>query len=184
MHYRKDISASRNNWVPFAVVSIWIFLIAFVLYQKIQYKSMMHTLTQEFPAILQKVNARGLITFAIYPRVGKAVGQPVVATLPDSLIDEFFDALDDARSYTPAGVTIASQDHLWFLEVSVGTERVQMECYISSRESNIVVGEFIGSKGAFQSRNLFQWYQTYSPRWLDLEETHDTKKEQQEGNEE
>jgi hypothetical protein len=171
MHFRKDTSASPNNWVPVAVVFIWIFLIGFVLYQKIQYRRTMHILTQEFSAALQQPNAHSLLTFAIYPRIVKAVGQPLVMTLPEPLIDKFFDALEDARPYARSGVTIASRDHQWFLEIAAGSTRIQMKCYIPSRQGNIVVGEFLGSKGAFQSRNLFQWYQKYSPRWLEPEKS-------------
>jgi len=50
--------------------------------------------------------------------------------------------------------------------MTIGNERLQMKCYIPSKEVNLVVGEFLGSKGAFQSHNLFDWYQKYRHRWL------------------
>ncbi len=169
MHFSKDASSSNSRIHIVIFASIWIFLVGFMLYQKIQYKKTMRTLTQEFPAVLQKANAKSLTTFVMYPKVGKAVGHAVVLTLPDPLIDAFFDALEDAHSYTRAGITVASQDHLWFLEMTIGNKRIQMKCYIPSKEGNIVVGEFLGSKGAFQSRHLFQWYQKYSHRWLETD---------------
>jgi len=67
-----------------------------MVYDKIQYTKTMRILTQKLPAIFQRTNARSLTTFVIYPRVVKTVGQPVVMTLPEPLIGEFFASLKDA----------------------------------------------------------------------------------------
>jgi len=153
--------------VPVVVVSIWIITLSLWGYQKIQYHKTIHTLTQELPTILQQANARSLTTFAIYPSAGKPVGTPVVLTLPDPLIDEFFKALNDVHSYAGSRVTVTSPAHNWFIEMMIGNEHLQIRCYIPSNErSKIVVGEFAGWNGSFQSRQLYQWYQTYSHRWL------------------
>ena len=167
MHWRKDVS-SHTSWIHYAIfASIWIVALGSSVYQKIQYHRTMHTLTQELPVVLQQANARSLTTFVIYPSAGKPVGTPVVLTLPDPLIDAFFEALNDARSYAPSGVTVTSPVHNWFIEIMIGNERLQIRCYIPSNEhSKMVVGEFIGWNGSFQSRQLYQWYQTYSHRWL------------------
>lgn len=146
-----------------------------------RYRSI-NMLTQEFPAILQQVNAKSLTAFVIYPRAGKPVGTSIVLALPAPLIDGFFEAIKDARSYVRSGLTIASLEHNWFIEIMMGEKRLQIRCCIPSNERNrVVVGEFLGSKGAFQSHQLYHWYQKYSHRWLEPEEEHDTNEEQQEG---
>jgi len=172
MYFRKDASSSNNRIHSVIFVSLWIFVIGSMVYNKIQYTRTVRILTQKLPAIFHRTNARSLTTFVIYPRVVKAVGQPVVMTLPDPLIDEFFAALKDARSYARSGVTVASWDHEWLVKMTIGNERLQMKCYIPSKEDNLVVGEFLGSKGAFQSHNLFYWYQKYNDRWLNPDEAH------------
>ncbi|GAK54525.1 hypothetical protein U14_05812 [Candidatus Moduliflexus flocculans] len=43
---------------------------------------------------------------------------------------------------------------------------IQIKFHIPYGQGHVVVGEFAGYQNAFQSRQLYQWYQTYSHRWL------------------
>ncbi len=129
------------------------------------YKKAIETLTS--------INAQHVTVFRIYPKVYRPFGEPVEFNTPDPIIDAFFQALTDLRSY-PTSRDTAYQEQTWFLEIATRDFMIQIAFYIPSQKGNIVVGEigeFSKSGGRydaeFQSRKLFQWYQKYKDRWLE-----------------
>lgn len=148
-------------------VLIIIGIVGYLLRSESKYDTKINALTSMEPQLVT--------VFKIYPRVGVPFGTPVTFQAPDPIIDEFFHALSDRHSYPISRDRIASRDHNWFLEVATeGIPTIQISFLIPSGKGDIVVGrlgklsETGGSYyGDFQSRELFQWYQTYSHRWLE-----------------
>ena len=123
---------------------------------------------------LLSIDAQQVTIFRIYPRVSlKPVGTPVIFTAPDPIIDDFFQALTDRRSY-PTSRDLVARDHNWLLEVAAeGVPTIQISFIIPHEKGRIVVGrigEFSANDhsydGDFQSQQLYSWYHTYSHRWL------------------
>jgi len=115
------------------------------------------------------------VTLMIYPRVSSLSGRAVTFRSPDPIVTEFWSALADIRRYWPNHDTISSRDHAWFVEIFAedGLIHIQMDFHIPSHKSSIVAGRIgtfssisMTNYGEFQSRQLYQWYQTYSHRWL------------------
>lgn len=111
-------------------------------------------------------------TFRLYPKVGTPYGTPKEFTVPDPLIDEFFQAISDHQSY-PLSRDSAEEGHSWFIEVADHEQMLQLSCYIPYQKGEIAVvmfGDFSETShsyyGTFQSHLLYQWFQTHSPRWL------------------
>lgn len=142
-----------------------ILILVMLIYGKSEYKTKINALTS--------MNPQHVTTFKIYSRVaGRPYRTPVTFNAPDPLIEEFFHALTDRRSY-PTSRDTAKVEQQWFLEVATGEIMIQIAFYIPYKKGDIVVGiignfsETGGSyDGDFQSRKLFQWYQKYSHRWL------------------
>ena len=116
--------------------------------------------------------------FAIYPATyPEILDSPALEiSIPDSMINEFFLAVDDARSYWLSPGSISSLSHVWFMEIMTEDRKIQISCYIPSQKRHTVLcdlGKFSATHasyyGEFQSQQLFQWYQIYSHRWLESE---------------
>jgi len=127
---------------------------------------------------LTSIKPEQVITLNIYAKASIPSGSPVKFRAPDLIIDDFLKALTDVHSYSPSRDTIASDEHIWFLEVFTKHIEVSISFDIPSGKGDIVVGTFgkFGTfatpYGSFQSQQLFQWYQKYSHRWLEpLENT-------------
>ena len=120
-------------------------------------------------ADLRSFDPQRVTSFRIYPRVIKPVGESITFNISESIISEFFQALKDISSYSPNHDT-AKKEENWYLEVTAEGDVFQIGFYIPYGKGNIAVGEFDGG-GEFQSRQLYQWYQTYSHRWLTPEGT-------------
>jgi hypothetical protein len=107
-------------------------------------------------------------TFRIYPKVEESVRASIEFSVPEPIIDEFFQSLRDIQAYLPNHDTVKLPEHTWFLEVSAkGIGKViHIHFYIPSRQGNIVVGQVVDGSTHFQSQQLFQWYQKYKDRWL------------------
>ncbi len=126
---------------------------------------------------LTSIDSSQVIKLRIYPKVNRPFGIPITFKTPDTIIDEFFQSLTDVRPYPTSRDTV-SQNQSWFLEVVTKECMFQIAFYIPYQKGNIVVGgvgKFSPSGGnyttEFQSRQLYQWYQTYSHRWLTPEGT-------------
>ena len=123
---------------------------------------------------ISQIQPHNITEFDIYPKLSTKLGNPISFKNQDQLIDNFFQSLRDLDSYKPNHDRVATREHTWILEIFAAGQSFQIRCYIpSSRKEKIVVGE-IGSfeikenygLGYFQSRQLYQWYQQYSHRWL------------------
>jgi hypothetical protein len=147
-------------------LSILAIVVGMVVYEKMQYKRIIRSLTS--------MNPQNINSFRIYRRFNQPIGVPEKFRTPDPIIDAFFQSLGDIRSYSPSHDTVASQDHSWFLEVATEGKMIQIHCYVPSDRGDLVVGELGEFReggggphyGWFQSRKLYQWYQTYKHRWL------------------
>ncbi len=152
------------------VIFLLIFLITFIgiqLHQEQEYKRILEKLTS--------MNLKEIKEFRIYPRVSFAPSKTYrTFDAFDPLIKDFFLSLSDMHSYSPSHDRVVSLDHSWFVELATTQDiRFQIGCYIPSQQGELVIGELATgySKnpqfyGKIQSRQLYQWYQTYSHRWL------------------
>ena len=104
-----------------------------------------------------------IVVFKIYPRFMNPTGTPVEFRYPDAMLKDFFHALSDIKSYHPTHDNIESLAHCWFLQVETLKNTTQIEFRIPSGKGQIVTGR-LNRLDWFQSRQLYQWYQTYSHR--------------------
>ena len=116
-------------------------------------------------ADLRSFDPQKVTSFKIYPRLTEPVGDSITFSISDPIVSDFFQALKDISSYSRNHDTVASWDHDWFLSISAENTMIQINFHIPYGRGNIVAGEFDGG-GEFQSRQLYQWYQQYSHRWL------------------
>ncbi len=128
--------------------------------------------------ILTSTNSQNVVEFKIYPRVIAPAGTPLEFSVTDQIVDAFFQSLKDVHPYPTSRDTVTSWDYNWFLEVYAKgwDDMIQIKFHIPSRNGDVVVGtlgEFHKTGGShdgqFQSQKLYQWYQRYSPRWLEPE---------------
>ncbi len=103
----------------------------------------------------------------------------IVADMPDSFLDQkmeeftqetammmgFFQAIEDMQFSAPKYKEFLAQ---WKIEIHAGATLVTVECSIPADDPTLVIGLIDSPVGYtyFQSRQLYQWYQTYSHRWL------------------
>ncbi|MCP4404320.1 MAG: hypothetical protein GY801_44350 [bacterium] len=127
---------------------------------------------------LQSLEPQEVSVFKIYPRISKPVNTPLVFRVPEPLIEDFFHALTDLSTYRYNHDTVQSPDHSWCLEVVAENAVFQVEFHIPVGRGNIVAVELgayrTGGTGYFQSRQLYHWYQKYSHRWLEPDESQPT----------
>ena len=123
---------------------------------------------------LKTIKPETVSSFKGYPNVGKPVGNPVVFEIPDSLMNDFFDALTDSRSYWPNHDT---GDSGCYVEIIAEDSTLHIGFYIPTRKPNVIVGNLsertrfgMIDYGFFQSQHLSQWYRKYSHRWLNTHE--------------
>jgi hypothetical protein len=148
------------------VLFIIVTVVSIIIWQTIQFYRTTHTLKSLSPLAIRELK--------IYPRVGSARGKPVIFSSPDTLIDQFLNALIDIRTYRGGSKGVMSFDHMWFIELETTEGRViQMPCHLPANGKKVVhgtVGRFyewgVVPYGDFQSQKMFQWYQQYSHRWL------------------
>ena len=78
---------------------------------------------------------------------------------------KFFQALEDMQFAAPKYKELVDQ---WSIQIRTGTTTVNIACSIPAEDPTMVVGLIDSDAGYsyFQSRKLFEWYQTYSHRWL------------------
>ncbi|GAK54527.1 hypothetical protein U14_05814 [Candidatus Moduliflexus flocculans] len=171
MKQKRNITEGIRKFnVPLVLGVIFVVWIIVTFWQEGQYRTTIEALTSISPEQVTK--------FRIYPRVGVPVDTSIEFMLHDSIIADFFQALTDQRSYSYSHDTVASRDHSWFLEIIAGELFIQISFHIPHDNDNIVAG-MLGkftknsttSYGHFQSRQLYQWYQRYSHRWLTPEGT-------------
>ncbi len=144
----------------FIFVIIMLFLNSITFLRKKQEKQHEKTMTDLLSMAPQQVTR-----FKIYPRVTKPAYTPLVFSVPDPLIDDFFHALTDITPYRLNHDTVKSRDQSWCLVFATESDVIQLSFHIPAEKNGIVAGHPLGL-GWFQSQNLFQWYQKYKDRWL------------------
>jgi hypothetical protein len=151
-----------SKWIiGFIVVSL--ILIGVGIYKKIRYDQTIN--------LLMSMDPQWISTFRIesYPK-GMKIYTKFVA--PEPIIRDFFLSLTDVRSYSPNSDDALNRIDVWYLEVADREKKIKIEFHISAHKSDTVVGllgKFDGvviPYGAFQSQQLFHWYQKYKDRWL------------------
>ena len=110
-----------------------------------------------------------VISFKIYPGAIAPVGPSIIFKPPSPVIDTFFQSIKDMRSswtnYSPA-----NEEYVWFLEIATQKgDIIQLSCTIPAKKRTYVVG-MLNDHDFFKSRQLYQWYQDYSHRWLNSDE--------------
>ena len=122
--------------------------------------------------ILLAIEPSDITLFRIFPRTGKPIGSSIEISPPEPIIDEFIQALTDIGTYLPNHDTVELREHTWSLEISTeeAEKIVPIHFYIPYQQGDIVVADMLGNDGYFQSRQLYQWYQKYSHRWLEPED--------------
>ena len=151
----------------FAIVAI---IVGGIGVQKMKFNSTIHT--------LNTMDSATIISFKIYPTAGQS-GDPFIEFEPsDPIVEAFLKSVIDFRSSTISAGSVATPDHGWSMEILTETDEVQMGCYIPVAHTQIVLGQFgkFGPTsaiyyGQFQSQLLYQWYQEYSYRWLNHDES-------------
>lgn len=148
--------------IPFL---IFIIVVGGIVLQRIQFYRTIKALTS--------IEPQQVTTFKIYPKVTGPFGVPIEFRTPEPIIDAFVQSLTDLLSYWGGRYTVTSEDHGWFLEITAREKTIQMGGTIPSDKGDIIVGSFgkVSKSGGthygyFQSHLLFEWYQTYSHRWL------------------
>jgi hypothetical protein len=91
----------KGKLVPIIVVSLLAIIVVFLIWGRILYHRTLKVLTSIAP---QQVTV-----FRIYPRVYRPSGVPVVFSVPDPMIDAFFQSLTDLHSYGPSRDRVASR---------------------------------------------------------------------------
>lgn len=142
-----------------------VIIIGLLLHQGIQdYKTM---------KIITSIEPQDVIMFKVYSPNDPSGKHPFNFTIPDPIIHDFFQSLKDQSLYFPTHDTVDSQDHTWFLDVGTKESLFQISFHIPSGKGRLVAGHveriYDGSMmnySDFQSRKLFDWYQTYKDRWL------------------
>ncbi|GAK53391.1 hypothetical protein U14_04656 [Candidatus Moduliflexus flocculans] len=86
------------------------------------------------------------------------------------MMTAFFQTIPDMRFAAPIYKEFLAQ---WKTEIHIGTKIVTVECSIPADDPTLVISLIDSPAGYtyFQSRQLYQWYQTYSHRWLTPEGT-------------
>ena len=166
MKQKRNITEGIRKFnVPLVLGVIFVVWIIVTFWQERQYQTTIKALTSIPP--------EQVTMFRIYPRrVGTPIDTHIEFTPPDSIITDFFQALTDQRPYSYSHDR-AREEQQWFFEVAAGEVFIQISFHIPYDNDNIVAG-MLGkftknstrSYGYFQSRQLYQWYQTYSHRWL------------------
>lgn len=126
---------------------------------------------------LNAIQPQHISAFRIYPKVIHPVGSPVDFTGSVPIVEDFSHAISDFRHSSLGYHSVASDAHSWSMEIIIrGRHRLHISCYIPWK-GDFVFGEVTKisenntkwNYGAFKSRQLFQWYQKYSHRWLEPE---------------
>jgi len=99
------------------------------------------------------------------------VGKAIEFDPHDAIVADFFRSLTNITPYWLPG---RDKQNSWFLEVETHDTMIQIRFYIPG--NNEILAGALGKWGKknsgavfygdFQSRQLYQWYQTYSHRWL------------------
>lgn len=117
--------------------------------------------------ILTSISPEKVFSFKVIPGVSESsTGKETNEFSQDAeLMTEFFQALEDMQFAAPMHKEFVDQ---WSIQIHTGTTTLNVECSIPADDPTVVVGFIDSSAGYsyFQSRKLFQWYQTYSHRWL------------------
>ena len=133
--------------------------------------------------LLASVEVQDIVAFRIYSGISRPPnGSFVEFKNSELIVKEFLRSLADLKRYRRHRDDIDGLDNMWFMEIVVRGKMFQIDCYVpshfSSRQNDTVVGELgkffntrVDSDGYFQSRQLYQWYQKYSHRWLEPEGT-------------
>ena len=163
MKQKEDSLWNKEIPLPFVILVITS-VVGILIFYIVQERKGLNTLIS--------MNPQQISSFKI-SYSGKLGKESIVFFIPDTIIDDFFYALSDANSYSPSHDTVASNEHSWFMEISTKEDTIQLGCYIPSRKTGVVIGQpkTWGDSGYsdFQSRNLYQWYQKYKDRWLNLD---------------
>ncbi len=148
---------------PFIIIGILILIFAARSYFKEQGKS-----NEGNIVVLLSIDPQNVAIIRIYPGVTRPVGVPIVFKTPEPMIKEFLQSLTDIEGYLPNHDTVW-QEQAWFMEVYAKAPKkiIPIHFYIPFEQGKIVVADMMGNDGYFQSRKLFQWYQTYKDRWLE-----------------
>ncbi len=155
---RNIIEGMRKFKKPLLMGAFLAVLIALSSWQKWQYRITIGELTS--------ISPEEVTMLRIYPRVGIPVDTYIEFTPPDAIIQDFFQAITDYRPYSYSHDR-AWKDQQWFFEVATGEVFIQISFHIPYDNGNIVAG-MLGkftktsttSYGYFQSRQLYDWYQT------------------------
>ena len=117
---------------------------------------------------LHEVTQENIRTFRVYHETRKS---SFSFSPSESLVKEFVLALKDMRSYSfnhdAVKTDLQGESQEWGIEMyATGAGQLfSIYFYVPARsQKNIIVGK-IGTR-YFQSELLYQWYQTYSHRWL------------------
>jgi hypothetical protein len=128
------------------------------------------------------VTPQQVIAIKVYPKTDRGFSKnPIIFNSPNPLINEFMDALANIRPYSPSHDR--SEDRqVWLLDLLTEEDVIQILFYIPYEREKNVVGVLrklsnseITDYGSFQSRQLYDWYQTYSHRWLTPEDDRDSE---------
>jgi len=122
---------------------------------------------------LKTIDLKTVQAVNIYPRVTNPIGKPIIFINQDSLVNDFFQSVNDIDVYFPSHDRVFSRNYSWFMEIITDNDTIQIQFRIPFEKGSIIAGR-IGKyeqKGAtfygwFQSRQLYQWYQKYKDRWL------------------
>jgi hypothetical protein len=128
-------------------------------YQKVQYSRV--------KPILKSISPEGITSFRIVPGVLESSTSKETNEFSQDaeLVTEFFQALEDMQFAAPKYKKLVDQ---WNIQIRTGTTTLNVECSIPAEDPTVVVGLIDSDAGYsyFQSRKVFQWYQTYKDRWL------------------
>ena len=161
----------KNKKEKFAAITLFAIIVALLGgmgWQRIQFYRALKALAG--------INSKTVTLFRIYSRGGS---NSIEFEMPDPIIDDFFQAVVDFRSYWSRSGGVVSDDLVWFMEITPrGKNLIQIDCAVPADEDNIVIGGLDKLTqnglhlhyGRFQSRQLYRWYQAYSHRWLNPNE--------------
>ena len=112
---------------------------------------------------LKSISYKEVQVLKIYPNASMSIGTPIEFRNPDSIIKDFLRSIADIQKYWGGGYTV--EKHGIFIEIFTTNQKIQMNCSIPTHKRNTIVG-WIDDNDQYESKLLFQWYQTYSHRWL------------------
>ena len=159
---KKKFSIADSKWLFFVL------LISIFCYRNLHSYSKL--------SALRGIHPDDITIFRIYPGVMIPVGKAIEFNPHDTMVTDFFQSLSNINPYWLRG---RDNHSIWFLEVATKDVMIQISFYIPGK--NKILAGTLGKWGKnnscavfygdFQSHQLYQWYQTYSHRWLTPEGT-------------